>query len=290
MALGVLAVSSSGPVMAALAVPALVVSFWRNGLASMLLLPVALLRNRAELRSLSRSELGWILAAGACLAVHFGTWVTSLRMTSVASSTAIVCLQVAWVVAWDRFTGVRLPVRSVVGLVVAFCGVLVITGVDFSVSARALVGDLLALAGSVAVAAYTVLGARARRTVTTTSYTFVCYGTAAVLLLAAAVVAGEPLVGFPARQWALLVLVTVTAQLLGHSVFNHLLSTISPMLVSLALLLEIPGAALLAAVFLGQAPPVGVYAGLLMILSGMVVMVAAGTIPDNRWPEEPPVL
>lgn len=290
MLLGVLAVSMSGPVMAGLAVPALVISFWRNGLASLLLMPVALIRNRVELAGLTRGERGWIFASGACLAVHFGTWVTSLTMTSVASSTAIVCLQIAWVVAWDRLNGVRLPTRSVLGLVVAFSGVLVITGVDVSVSTRALAGDLLALAGSVAVAAYTVIGARARRTVSTTSYTFVCYGTAALLLLGAAVVAGEPLVGFGPRQWALLGLVTLTAQLLGHSVFNHLLSTVSPMLVSLALLLEIPGAALLAAVFLGQTPPVGVYAGLAMILSGMAVVVAAGAVPARGWPEEPPVL
>ena len=129
-----------------------------------MLAPVALVRRRREIAGLSRSELGWIVGSGVCLAVHFGTWVTSLSMTSVASSTAIVCLQIAWVVAWDRFTGVRLPVRAVVGLVLAFLGVLVITGVDLSVSTRALAGDLLALAGSVAVAAYTVIGGRARRT------------------------------------------------------------------------------------------------------------------------------
>lgn len=286
MAVGVMAVSMSGPVMAGLTVPALVISFWRNGLATLLIAPAALLRRRAEILGLSRSELGWILASGVCLAVHFGTWVTSLRMTSVASSTAIVCLQIAWVVGWDRITGVRLPGRAVTGLVVAFLGVLVITGVDFSVSTRALMGDLLALAGSVAVAAYTVIGSRARRTVTTTSYTFVCYGTAALLLLAGCLVSRADLVGYDARQWALIGLVTVTAQMLGHSVFNLLLDTISPMLVSLALLLEIPGAALLAAAFLGQVPPVGVFVGLVMILAGMAVVIVTGPAP----PEETPLL
>ncbi|MGI9156753.1 MAG: DMT family transporter [Marmoricola sp.] len=285
MAVGVLAVSMSGPVMASLTVAPLAISFWRNGLATLLIAPTALVRRRAEILGLSRAELGWILASGICLALHFGTWVTSLRMTSVASSTAIVCLQIAWVVAWDRFTGIRLPRRAVAGLVVAFLGVLVITGVDFSVSTRALVGDLLALAGSISVAAYTVIGSRARRTVTTTSYTFVCYGTAAVLLLVACVVSGGGLVGYTARQWALIALVTLTAQLLGHSLFNHLLDTITPMLVSLTLLLEIPGASLLAAAFLGQVPPIGVFVGLLMILVGMVVVVVTGP----AQPEERPV-
>jgi drug/metabolite transporter (DMT)-like permease len=285
IAVGVVAVSMSGPVMASLAVPALVISFWRNGLATIVLAPVALVRRRTEIASLSRSELGWIVGSGVCLALHFGTWVSSLSMTSVASSTAIVCLQIAWVVAWDRFTGVRLPRRAAAGLVLAFLGVLVITGVDFSVSTRALAGDLLALAGSIAVAAYTVIGGRARRTVTTTSYTFVCYGTAALLLLVASVLSGAAVVGYGARAWALIVLVTLTSQLLGHSVFNYLLDRIRPVVVSLAILLEIPGAALIAAVFLGQVPPVGVFAGLAMILAGMALVILNGP----ARPDEPAI-
>ena len=273
MAVGVVAVSMSGPVMAGLAVPALAISFYRNAMATVLISPVALLRRRAELRALDRRALGTIVAAGLCLAAHFGFWVSSLTMTSVASSTAIVCLQVVWVVAWDRLQGVRLPVRALVGVAVALAGALVVGGVDFTLSARALLGDVFALVGSVAVAAYTVIGARARRTTSTTTYTFCCYGTAALTLLVVTVASGRALTGYAARDWALLVLVTLTSQLLGHSVFNHLLASTSPMLVSLALLLEIPGATLLAAAFLGQVPPAAALAGLALVLAGMALVV-----------------
>ena len=47
--------------MAATAVPALAIAFWRNALASGLLLPAALLTCRDELRALDRRELGAIL-------------------------------------------------------------------------------------------------------------------------------------------------------------------------------------------------------------------------------------
>jgi drug/metabolite transporter (DMT)-like permease len=60
---------------------------------------------------------------------------------------------------------------------------------------------------------------------------------------------------------------------MGHSVFNHLLATTPTMLVSLALLLEVPGAALLAAALLGQVPPLGAGIGLLVILAGMALVV-----------------
>jgi drug/metabolite transporter (DMT)-like permease len=93
------------------------------------------------------------------------------------------------------------------------------------------------------------------------------------VLLVAALVAGQSLTGYGADQWLRLVVLTATAQLLGHSVFNHLLATVSPTVVSLALLLEIPGAALIAAVWLGQEPGPAAFVGLAMILAGMAVVV-----------------
>ena len=60
----------------------------------------------------------------------------------------------------------------------------------------------------------------------------------------------------------------------GHSLLNHLLAVMSPIVISLLLLLEVPLAALLAGVFLGQSPAWGVYAGLVMILIGLVVVTS----------------
>lgn len=272
MAVAVLAVSLSGPLMALAVVPPLAIAFWRNAFATVALAPPALVGRRDELAGLRGRRLGLVVLSGAALALHFATWVTSLTLTSVASATAIVCLQLVWIVAWQLLRGERFGRRVVTGLVLALAGVLVVSGVDFSLSLRALLGDALALVGGVAAAAYTVLGSRARKTASTTTYTFVCYGTCAVLLAGACVVAGQDLGGYPVEQWGLLLLVTATAQLLGHSVLNHLLATTSPMVVSLALLLEVPGAALIAAILLGQRPPAAALLGLAVMLAGMVLV------------------
>ncbi|TQL56826.1 drug/metabolite transporter (DMT)-like permease [Oryzihumus leptocrescens] len=274
LAVGVVAVSLSGPLMAAAVVPPLAIAFWRNALGTAAIAPAAVTRQRAELRSLTGRRLGLVLASGAVLAVHFATWVTSLTLTSVASATAIVCLQLAWVVCWQLLRGERFGARVVAGLALAFAGVLVVSGVDLTLSTRAVAGDGLALIGGMAAAAYTVIGSRARQSASTTTYTFVCYGSCAVLLALACLVAGQRLGGYPAGQWALLLLITATAQLLGHSVFNHLLATTGPLLVSLALLLEVPGAALLAAVIVHQKPPVTALAGLAVMVAGMALVVA----------------
>lgn len=275
LGVGVGAISLAAPLMASLVVPPLAIAFWRNAMATTAIAPVALARDRAELRALSRAQLVSVVVAGGCLASHFGLWITSLTMTSVASSTAIVSLQVIWVVAYDLRRGAVVRPQVVAGVLVATLGALVVSGVDFSISPRALAGDGLALLGSLGMAAYAVIGGRARQTMSTSAYTLGCYGTAAILLLAATVLSGQAVWGYDADQWALLALLAVTAQLLGHSVFNHLLATVSPMVVSLTILLEIPGAALIAAAWLGQVPGVAAFAGLALILAGMAVVILA---------------
>ena len=106
--------------------------------------------------------------------------------------------------------------------------------------------------GGVAAAAYTLIGSQARQSTSTTTYTFVCYGTCATFLAVACVAAGQAR-RLPAEAVGLLLLVTDRAAD-GALGFHHLLATTKPVVVSLALLLEVPGAALIAAVILGQVP------------------------------------
>lgn len=265
MAVGVVAVSMSAPLAAAMTVPALAVAFWRNALGTLVIAPA--------LRTDQLGQWRWMVAAGVALALHFGAWVPSLRLTSVASATALVCLQLGWVVAWEMLRGQRYPTSALVGMVVAFGGVLVVSGVDVTVSRDAILGDLLALVGGIGTAAYMLIGAKVRETTGTSTYTVVAYGTCAAVLGVVCLVSGQELVGYDAKQWGLLLLLTVSAQLLGHSVINHLLLRVSPTTVGLLLLLEVPGAALLAAAFLDQSPPLATYVGLAVILAGMALVI-----------------
>ncbi|MGH8939325.1 MAG: DMT family transporter, partial [Actinomycetes bacterium] len=255
MPVGVLAVSTSGPLMAATAAPALAIAFWRTAHAVGVIGPYAVARHRRELTGLSTREWRWTLAAGVLLAGHFSTWVPSLTLTSVASATALVCAQPVWVALIARATGHHIPRRVWAGIGISLVAVVVLTGVDFSLDPQALAGDLLALLGGVLGACYTVAGAEVRRTVSTTAYTLVCYGTCAVALLVLCLVSGRALGGYDGSTWAKIAAVTLGAQLLGHSLFNRVLRTTSPTVVSLAILFEVPGAAVIAAVWLGQTPP-----------------------------------
>jgi drug/metabolite transporter (DMT)-like permease len=275
MGIGVLAVSTSGPLMAAVAAPALAVALWRNLLALAAIWPAALATRRTELAGLSRREVQWAVGAGVLLALHFATWVPSLRYTSVASATAIVATQPVWVALLARAMGHVVPRRAWLGIAISLVAVVVLTGVDFSLDAEALTGDLLALLGGVFGALYTVAGAEVRRTVSTTSYTALCYSTAALALLVACLVGGIELGGFSGTTWLQLLALTAGAQLLGHSVFNLVLRTTSATVVSLVLLLEVPGAALIAAAALGQTPPVEAVPAALLLLVGLGIVISS---------------
>lgn len=278
----ILGVSFSGPIMAATAAPVLAIAFWRNAMATGLLTPFALTRHRSQVVGQTRHQ--WLLAvlAGAALAAHFATWVAALKLTSVAAATALVSMQVLFVLALDALRGTRAAPAVVGGAVLAVVGVVAISGVDLAVSRDAILGDLLALAGGLFAAIYMVVGARVRESLSTTAYTFVCYGICSAILLAACLATGVPLSGWSARAWALIVAVTVCAQFLGHSILNHLLAVMSPIVVSMMLLLEVPGAALIAALWLGESLPWLTYAGIALILAGLAVVILAG----RRVPQE----
>jgi len=287
MSVGLVAVSTSGPLMTAIVAPALAVAFWRNLLAVAVVGPLAAVTRRRELRAMTARERRWALASGLLLAAHFATWVPSLRFTSVASATAIVCTQPVWVALLARATGHVVPRRTWLGMGISIVGVALLTGVDFSLDPRALVGDLLALLGGTFAALYTVAGAEVRRTVSTTSYTTICYSTAAAGLLVGCVLGGVDLWGYDGRTWLQLLALTLGAQLLGHTVFNLVLRTTSPTVVSLFLLLEVPGAAVIAAVALGQVPPLAaVPAGLLLLLGLGIVVSARPADVDPAIPAE----
>jgi drug/metabolite transporter (DMT)-like permease len=275
MLVAIVAVSTSGPLMASTVAPALAIAFWRNAMSASLLAPWALWRHRAELRVLRRELPVVSVAAGVLLALHFGTWVPSLTFTSVASATALVSTQPIWAALLARRGGARITPRAWTGIAVAVGGAVVITGVDVSTSARALTGDGLALAGGVFAAGYMTAGGAVRQRVGTVPYTAVCYTTTAVVLVLACAVGGKPLAGYPADAWWRLVAVTAGAQFLGHSLFNRVLRTVSPTMVSMSILFEVPGAALIAAIWLHQTPHAAAIPGFVLLLIGVALVLMA---------------
>src|SRR3954454_16208099 len=270
----------SAPLIAATAAPGLAIAFWRTCAAAFGIGPVAFARREVFTR---RGVLLGLVAGGA-LAAHFGTFIPSLSYTSVSSASALVCSQAVWAGVFGRLLGERLPRRAWIGTAVCLSGVLLVTGVDASLDARALGGDVLALLGGVFGGVYIVTGGRARRELSTVAYTSVCYGMCALLLLVVFLATGAALGGYAADDWGRVATLTVTGQLLGHSLMNLVLRSISPTIVSLATLFTVPGAAPIAAATLGETPRPETVPAVALLLAGTAIVISA----RERAPAETP--
>ncbi|CAB5000251.1 MAG: EamA family transporter [Actinobacteria bacterium] len=285
LGVAVLAISTSGPVIAACAAPALAIALWRCVLGAGATAPFVAWRRRGEVASLTRREWRLALVSGLLLGAHLATWVPSLRFTSVASATALVATQPVWAVVIARMRGAVVRPKVWVGIAIALAGVLVVTGIDVSREPRALVGDGLALAGAVFMAINVTVGQEVRQSVSTATYTTISYGSSGVALLVLCVALQVPLGGYSARDWWLILGLTAIAQLVGHTLINRVLATTPATVTSLAILLEVPGATLIAAWWLGEVPPLVVLPGIVLLFAGLTLVILAG---DRRLATEAP--
>jgi drug/metabolite transporter (DMT)-like permease len=267
MGLGIIGIGTSGPLIAMSAMPILTLIFWRNLGGSLITLPFALRHAR------DRAGMKWAVIAGVVLALHFVGFFLAMRMTTVAAGTALVALQPIFAALFVKFSGGHIPSKAWLGMIVSFTGVVLVSGVDLTISLRAFLGDLAAIVSAALAAAYMIAGSKAQRTLETSTYTTVCYFICAMTALPMALIAGNEIFSFEAKEWLILLGLILGAQLLGHTMFNSALKRVSPAVVSLIVFFEVPVSALLAAWWLDQRPPIGVIPGIVLILIGCVLVV-----------------
>ncbi len=273
LVVAVFALSSSASLIAFAAAPALAIAFWRNAIATVALTPIAYGPRRSEILGASRRVVIFSVLAGAALAAHFATWMPSVQLGSVATATALVATQPVWQGLIAAGQGRRPSTAGWIGIGLAVAGAAWATGADIGVSRQAVLADILALLGGIFAAVYTALGERTRSELSTITYTWICYGTCAVLLLVVCLVSGVRLGGYDGRTWLAILAIVAGAQLLGHSMLNYAVKHISATTVSVLILLEVPGAALLAWLWLGQELRAAALPGLALIMSGVAVVI-----------------
>jgi drug/metabolite transporter (DMT)-like permease len=259
LGIGLLAISFGG-ILARLAqgagVPSLSIAAWRLGFATLVATPFALMALSRQAQSYTRRQLLLGLAAGACLAAHFGTWISSLEYTSVASSTALVTTNPLWIGLASFFLFGERPGRAMLaGIALSLAGSFLIFLSDSQQAATgsdSLLGNALALIGSWCFSAYLMIGRRLRAGLTLALYIWLTYGIAALTLFAAAGGSGLPLGGFALAGWLALAGMALGPQLIGHTSYNWSLRHVSATFVAVVTLGEPIGGALMAWLFFGE--------------------------------------
>ena len=273
----------------------LVIAAARMLIASLILIPLALIQSRREYLSLSPAEIVKGILSGTFLALHFLTWIKSLELTSVASSVVLVTTTPLWVALLSpAVLHERLRKGLVFGLVISIMGSVIVglgqtcrfseggfvcQSLDWG--GHSMLGNGLALLGAWMAAGYILMGRQLRKKLNTVSYTAFVYGVAAVILTALVAIRQEPVFSYSGTTYLWLLALGLIPQLMGHSLFNWALKYLSAAFVSLTLLGEPIGTIILALFLLKESPTLleGVGAGL--ILMGIVVATLGGRSTVN---------
>ncbi len=254
--------------------------FWRNLVGALVMMPFALARKEWKTKD-QLNAIRWSVLAGTLLATHFVCFFWAMKLTSVATGTALTATQPIFAALFIKLAGGHIPRKSIAGMIIAFISVIAITGIDFSVSIQAFQGDLLAVLGGAVGATYMIIGANAQKVISTSTFTTVCYSTCAILIFPLVLLTGSNLTGYSSTEWLLLGGLIIGAQFLGHTLFNFTLKRVSPAVVSLVVFFEVPVSAILAFIWLGQQPPAGTIPGIIGLLFGCALFVLRSNQPEE---------
>jgi drug/metabolite transporter (DMT)-like permease len=289
MGLAIFALASSSIFIAKLdQVPAIIIAFYRMAIATLLLMPAAVVIKRRELAAFAGRDIALLIAGGFFLAVHFGSWITSLKYIPIATSVVLVNSHPLFVVvASYLFLGERPRARSLAGTLLGLAGMLVISR-EGLMSARqgqsptALMGDALAVIGALAIVGYFIVGRKARATMSLLGYATPLYAVCSIFLLAWAVITGSRLAPYRPIEWTYFVLLAVVPTILGHTVFNWALRHVRASAISVTFLGEPVVAGFLAYLVFGQRPQLETYVGGAMILCGIYLTTSTKSERSTR--------
>ncbi len=216
------------------------------------------------------------MLAGSFYALHFGAWVTSLTLTSVAASVTIVTATPVLLAIWALVTARDIPTgRTWLALAIAATGIIVIGGHDMGVSTDHLVGDGLALLGAGAMAGYLLVARRMGGDLDILAFMAVATGTGALLLYAACFATGVDPTPASTKALIFLVLAALIPQLIGHNLLTWALRHTTPTTVGIATVGEPVGATILAWLWLGESVSFVVALGCAITITGVVVAITA---------------
>ena len=218
--------ADSGPIATgfwrlALAVPFLALMGWHAGF---------------RLSATNRTIIGWTALAGFFFGIDIIAWHIGIFQTKLANATLFANCASLLLVFYGVFVARKLPRKwQILAVVLAFAGAGLLMSQSLELSPRNFAGDLLCLVAGLTYTVYLVIMIRVRDTTESWSALAMASFVAAVVLLPAAVVAGEQII--PTVWWPVLLL-AFSSQFFGQGCLTYALPHFSPLVIGLALLLQ----------------------------------------------------
>ena len=274
LAIAVVAISWASILILLSGAQPIAVAFWRTAIAAVVLSPLLIIERKNNAYSPSMNELTLMVISGIALAAHFMTWIESLYLTTVAASTTLVSTYPIFTLVMGRLIGERVGKRSMIGTLTAFLGIVLITAPEFYVNMKALIGDLLALAGAVSGAVYFLIGRFIRVRASLATYTVPVYGVSALTTLIVGLILHTRFWPYPPYTWFYILMIVLGPMLLGHTLLNYSLRYSRAITVTTSTLGEPIGASLLALAIFHQVPSTLTIIGIAVTLLGIYMVIS----------------
>jgi drug/metabolite transporter (DMT)-like permease len=230
------------------------ISFYRMLFTTLLIFLIVLLKKKyqQQILLLTKKQILVMSIIGVVLAIHFVLWITSLDLTSVASSVLLVTAHPILVGPISHyFLKEKLSFINSIGIIISFCGIIILvygnSGLINS-SIDTVEGNILAFLGGIAAGLYILGGRYTRNKIAVIPYVFVVYSVATIVLFFFSLIFESTLINVPIRDLEIILLMAGISGILGHTLYNWSLEHIKASVASVALLGEPIGSAFFAAV------------------------------------------
>jgi drug/metabolite transporter (DMT)-like permease len=274
--IGVIFVSFSSVLIKASEAPSLIISTYRLAFTVLLIAPSTIFKSKRELVSIDRKSLLLCALSGVFLALHFATWITSIKYTSIASSAVLVNTHPLFIVVLTYFIFKdKVTKKAILSIMLTLIGGIIISSADKGLGSNVFLGDMLAVAGAAFVSFYMIIGRVMRQRLSVTSYTFIVYLSCTITLLILSVFTKTPLYPYKLKEWAIFLGLAVFCTILGHSIFNWSLEYVKPTFLSVAILGEPVFATMWAVLFFSEYPSLYNIIGSSVIIVGIYMFSRA---------------
>lgn len=257
-------------------IPTPAIIAFRMVLGTLILTPFVLRSHSAELRKLNGRDLFFAGSAGFWLALHLILGFSSLEHTSVLVSTVLVGSSPLWIaLAEATLLHTRLSQVVWIGLFLTLAGSTVIalaSGSDLSLGDNPGLGIALCIAASLTGAAYAIAGRSSRKKMSFLPYLWLVFLLGSIICLLLVIVTHAPMIGFSAKGYFALIMLTIMPQLLGHITYNYALRHLPATYCSVVGQLGMIEAGILAMLLFHEVPGPLLIPGSIAVITGITLV------------------
>lgn len=278
--LGVVGASTSAILVRFSDAPSMVLVFYRMCFAVILLLPALYKNGLSEYFKIGKKNLMLCVISGVFLGLHFSFYFESLKHTSIASSVVLVDTEVFFVAIGSLlFLKEKISKIGWICILMTFAGSIIVSIGDLSTGG--IYGDVLALLGAVCVGVYTLIGRKMRQVMSTTSYTWIVYLVAGIVVFAGSSILGGTITLVSGKNILIGLGLAVFCTLLGHSIFSWGLKYEKAAFVSTVKLLEPVFASIFGLIIFREVPSKTSVIGGILIIIGIMIMCTERDKQEN---------